>query len=301
MDPRMSDDLIQAAREIELALPEVRVDRIEFLGAGMDSDAFLVNDGWVFRFPKRAEVGEALRREIAVLPLLAARVPVAVPRFEYVGAQSNGLPFVGYRAIQGEPLEAELFEGLSAVDRERALTTLAGFLQGVHRFPVGQADAMGVGRLSTRAWVSEAWDGAAQALPLLNAATAASLRRMVEAFLTDEGNFEGAPTLLYADFAPEHILFDLETGRITGIIDWGDLAIGDPDFDLLYLRQDYGEPFVRELLRHYPHAEPERLLRKLRVFDACDHLNSIVGAVAEGDEAAVREWMEALGELAAAD
>src|SRR5581483_8890209 len=67
--------------EIERAFPELAVREVAFLGAGVDSAAYLVNDAWVFRFPKRAEVARALRREIALLPKLADQLPVAIPRF----------------------------------------------------------------------------------------------------------------------------------------------------------------------------------------------------------------------------
>ena len=58
-----------------------------------------------------------------------------------------------------------------------------------------------------------------------------------------------------------------------------------PNFDLLYLRQDYGEDFVHRLLGHYAHPDPARLFEKLRVFDACDQINTIVerGSVADED------------------
>jgi hypothetical protein len=38
---------------------------------GYDFEVAIVDDDWVFRFPRRAGVEEALEREIAVLPALA--------------------------------------------------------------------------------------------------------------------------------------------------------------------------------------------------------------------------------------
>lgn len=137
-----------------------------------------------------------------------------------------------------------------------------------------------------------------QVLPLLSPQDGAALTHLIERFLADERNFAYTPCLLYADFAPEHILYDVDSREVAGIIDWGDLAIGDPDFDLLYLRQDYGEAFVRRLLTHYPHPDPTRLLAKLRVFDACDYVDTIVDS---GDDPAARkaidEAVAALGML----
>ena len=266
--------------EIEHAFPELGVREVEYLGAGADSEAYLVNGAWVFRFPKRADVARALAREVAVLPKLAGRLPVATPRFEYVGQRAgSGLLFAGYRLIPGEPLTPELFASLASGHQERVFATLAAFLHGVHGFPVADAAACGVEELSVRAWVEASWSrGHAVVLPLMPPDAGLALRRLIEGFLADARNDAPTPCLLYADFAPEHVLFDAAAGAIVGIIDWGDVVIGDPDFDLLYLYQDYGADFVRRLLAHYPHPEPERLWSKLRVFNACDHINTIVAA-----------------------
>jgi aminoglycoside 2''-phosphotransferase len=289
-----------ARTEMAPAFPDLPVRHIAFLGAGVDSEAYLVNDEWVFRFPKREAAARALDREVALLPKLAGRLPVAVPRFTYLGHQSgSGLLFAGYRLIPGEPLTAELFSCLAFSDQERVLATLADFLRSAHSFPVGEAAAAGVAELYSRDWVEACWAGGqALVLPLLAPRAGAALVRLIEGFLGDAQNFAYTPCLLYADFAPEHVLYDAAARAIVGIIDWGDLAIGDPDYDLLYLRQDYGEEFVHRLLGHYPHPEPARLLEKQRVFNACDHINTIVSA--RGDPAeleAIQESVAALGEI----
>ena len=51
---------------------------------GYDYEVVVVDDEWVFRFPRRPGVEETLEVEIALLPALAPAVPVAVPVFEHV-------------------------------------------------------------------------------------------------------------------------------------------------------------------------------------------------------------------------
>lgn len=289
-----------ARLEIERAFPELGVREIRFLGAGMDSRAYLVNGKWVFRFPQRPEVATALRREIALLPRLAAHLPVAVPRFTHLGEQAaNGLLFAGYRLIPGEPLTLELFASLAPPDQERVLATLAAVLRAVHGFPLADAIACGVETFSTRDWVRDSWSAVRGAAQLLGRRHGPALARWLTGFLADARNFDGAPCLLYADFAPEHVLYSRAARAITGLIDWGDLAIGDPDFDLMYLYQDYGEEFVRRLLVYHPHPDPARLAAKLRVFNACDHLRDIATAHANPGEPAVQEAVGALRDLLA--
>ena len=54
------------------------------IDGGYDFEVAIVDDEWVFRFPRRSGVGEALELEIAVLPALAPAFPVNVPSFEYI-------------------------------------------------------------------------------------------------------------------------------------------------------------------------------------------------------------------------
>jgi aminoglycoside 2''-phosphotransferase len=170
----------------------------------------------------------------------------------------------------------------------------------VHGFPVAAAAAAGVQELSTRAWVESCWSrGQAPVLALLGPRDGAALARLIESCLGEARSFAYRPCLLYADFAPERILYDADGRAIVGTIDWGDLAIGDPDFDLLYLRQDYGEAFVRRLLGHYPHPEPGRLLRKLRVFAACDQVATIASSQGAAGRADIEEAVAAVGEILA--
>src|SRR5213593_977295 len=86
---------------------------------GYDFEVAIVDDDWVFRFPRRAGVEEALGLEIVLLPLVAPALPVNVPSFEHV---SRDPLFVGYRLIRGEPLVDEDADGVHAfVDALHAL------------------------------------------------------------------------------------------------------------------------------------------------------------------------------------
>jgi hypothetical protein len=81
------------------------------IDVGYDLEVAIVDDDWVFRFPRRPGAEEALKLETLVLPALAPSLPVLVPSFEYV---SHNPLFVGYRVIRGEPLVDEDGEGVRA-------------------------------------------------------------------------------------------------------------------------------------------------------------------------------------------
>ena len=179
----------------------------------------LVDDDWVFRFPRRPGVEEALEVEIALLPMLAAALPVAVPSFECV---SRSPLFVGYRVIRGEPLVEEDAEGVRA------------FLDALHA-----VDPAGL-PLDRTDWVDAYRGQCAEferlVFPLLDADT----RRRAQQLFGDVETLVGfEPALLHADLGPDHLL--VRDGSLRGVIDWGDARVGDPALDYAWL---LGGPFA---------------------------------------------------------
>ncbi|MGH9203338.1 MAG: phosphotransferase family protein, partial [Vicinamibacterales bacterium] len=94
-----------AAGVVGAQFPELAPVRASYLTEGCDSAAFVVNDTWIFRFPKRRDVEQQLLIEIRVLSWLEERSPLRVPAFRFHGQPSTIFPFgfVGYARIPGDP------------------------------------------------------------------------------------------------------------------------------------------------------------------------------------------------------
>ena len=180
---------------------------------GYDFKVVVVDDRWVFRFPRRDGVVPALEAELELLPLLARRLPVAVPVFEVVSREP---PFVAYPLIDGEPLADEDPAGVRA------------FLEALHSIdpaglPVERPD-----------WVAMYREQCAEferrVLPLLPEDRHADARDLFGEVETLTGF---RPSLVHADLGPAHLL--VRDGRLAGVIDWGDARIGDPAIDYAWL------------------------------------------------------------------
>ena len=65
--PQLAADLIREQ------FPDLGARRVTVLATGWDNTAFLAEGQWLFRFPRREVAVPGVRREIAVLPRLAAR------------------------------------------------------------------------------------------------------------------------------------------------------------------------------------------------------------------------------------
>jgi aminoglycoside phosphotransferase (APT) family kinase protein len=180
---------------------------------GFDFEVVIADDEWVFRFPRRPQIIEALRMEIALLPSLAASLPVQIPRFDYICSEPL---FVGYHVIHGAPLRNEDAEGVRT------------FLDALHSFdatafPVEQPD-----------WIPSYRAQCAEferlVVPLLDIDQRPAASRLFGEVETLSG-FD--PVLLHGDLLPEHLL--VHGGRLAGVIDWGDTRIGDPALDYAWL------------------------------------------------------------------
>src|SRR5690606_32545940 len=125
-------------------------------------------------------------------------------------------------------------------------------------------------------------------------------RRWVERMLTDFPDLDPHPlprVLLHGELSPDHVLYDEAAGKVTGVIDFGDMAIGDPAWDLVYLYEDYGEDFLTRALRAYPGDDPGRLAR-MRWHLVVDAVRWAVECTEAGDK---EGWGEAEAYLRGTD
>jgi aminoglycoside phosphotransferase (APT) family kinase protein len=202
---------------------------LEFLGEGWDYVAFLVDDGLVFRFPRR-EIGvPGTEREIATLPLLAPLLPVAVPDPVHVGRPSGDFswPFYGARYLPGtEPDDSLSDDVRGALARPlaralKALHTRAGLAAVGGRLPIdpmGRADmAVRVPRTrETLMAIADLWQPPGEIDGLL--AEAAELPPPQPS------------AVCHGDLHFRQLL--VHEGVLSGIVDWVDLCRGDPAMDL---------------------------------------------------------------------
>jgi aminoglycoside phosphotransferase (APT) family kinase protein len=253
---------------------------------------FLVGGEYVFRFARRPDVGQRVEAEIRLLPRLAPRLTIAIPRYEYVGRWGrDALPFVGYRLIPGEELTRERLTRLGGRARERVAQDLAAFLAALRTLPVEQARAAGVRDADVRGAILVQLAAARERIyPHADAPIRDYLERSFLEFLGDGGNFDFRPSLTHSDLAPEHVLVAADRGGLAGVIDF-DMEIGDPDVDLLYA---FWAGLGEDVLRHLPHPDPRRLERKMAFGDTREIVGDALHDLASGDTVSLGRRLSAL-------
>ncbi|MFD4675561.1 phosphotransferase [Lentzea sp. NPDC058450] len=190
-----------------------------YLGEGWDSTAVLVG-GWVERRPRRPEIGPQLLRETVVMPWLAPLLPLPVPVPEVVSADPV---VVRHELVPGEEITA-----LTATQGRQ----LGEFLRALHAAPVSEAVALGAGPM-----------------PLPVERFRAEVRVPGGEELLARLDGLPADTLVHGDLGPEHVLG--RDGVLTGVIDFGDLHVGDAAIDLAWALHSTPPEFADALAQAY--------------------------------------------------
>ncbi len=236
-----------AARWIEEQFGALAPARLEPLGVGWDNVAFLVNGQFVFRFPRRQVAAALIARESRWLPRLAPHVPLPIPWPRFVGQPTpdRPYPFSGYALIPGKTACR-----LAWTEAERAQTApaLARFLSALHRIPVtaetyatAPHDDIRRADLPFRApKIRERLQAIAPYLPDIH------LSALLDRLAVTPPHAE-RPCWVHGDLYARHLLV-ADDHRLCGVIDWGDVHLGDPALDIS-LAFSFLPPAARPLFR----------------------------------------------------
>jgi aminoglycoside phosphotransferase (APT) family kinase protein len=194
--------------------------------AGWDNRTFHLGEHMIVRLPRAAAYAVQVEKEHRWLPQLAPLLPLRIPTPLAIGEPANGYPWKWSicRWIEGETAAPErigdlndfatgLAEFLIALQR---IDPTDGPRPGVHNFYRGgslttydaetrQAIAVLKGKLDTEA-ATEVWDMALKA------------------------TWDHPPVWLHGDVSAGNLL--IQEGRLSAVIDFGMMGVGDPACDL---------------------------------------------------------------------
>jgi len=263
-------DAITVARILERQFPKLAPVQAAYLGAGMDSTAFEVNGKWIFRFPMRTAVEKQLFVERALLPPLAPLLPIAIPAFEFDGRPDDdfAMHFAGYEKLPGTPaVEIDA----ARVSFDTIAAQLGQFLTVLHGFPTSEAKRLGAETSRLEDFFEEVRTSALDGLNLVGSVAPDTLSGRIQRYLESLEPLAAPPwplTLTHNDLAAEHVLLHATGDRVTGVIDWGDVAVADPTVDFVGLFTWGGERLVRAVLASYEGPADEQVLERVRPWAA---------------------------------
>lgn len=196
--------------------------------AGTDNAMFRLGEDMAVRLPRIPSAVDDVHKEQQLLPALAPHLPLDIPHPLAKGAPGEGYPWHWsiYRWLEGETATIDRIG-----DPYQLAVDLAQFVTALHEIdtegllPVGPLGSYRGGPLTTR-------DGATRA-------AIAELDGMVDVGLVTEA-WEAALQVPVTLGPPVWIHGDLQSGnllsvkgRLSAVIDFGCLAVGDPAVDLI--------------------------------------------------------------------
>ncbi|MEC0243245.1 phosphotransferase [Paenibacillus dokdonensis] len=246
-DWEVSEEL--ASQLIYSQFPQLASKRIQRLGHGWDNTVYVVGDEFVFRFPRRKIAVNLLEMEGRILPELADRIAIPYSKPLFFGKETGDYPspFLGYTYLAGEfPI------GLTDDQRLLSVSVLAHFLKSLHVFPLQIAREQGVPHDHRNLTdISSRKEKMLNFLSDLRQHLQEEEYCLIEVYLQHLtlDHVNPKDVFLHGDLHFKNMLVD-ETGKISGIIDWGDMNIGHPacDLNLVYsfLPPDARSTFFKE-------------------------------------------------------
>jgi len=266
----------QVARLIETNTP-LKILSLKRAGEGMHNEAFLVNGSYIFRFAKTEGDRQKIKKESLLLPVIKPLLSVTIPAPEYV---SPDFSFIAHKKLSGTFLTKELYKASTPTKQRTLLFSLAGFLTALHKINIEALNVPEVERTDFEAVYREDFKEIKQRLmPLLSADEQTFVESRFHSYFENRENFNYKPVLLHSDFSLDHILLRTDRQTLNAVIDFGDAAIGDPDYDLFYLYKEMGEAFILDLLGFYRSPNHSLLLEKLRFFVFVEDLQDRIEAM----------------------
>jgi len=246
-------DLAALTARIRAAFPDLAFDNATLNELGEDHAVVMIDDAWVFRFPRGPEAASFAAGERRVLDALAPVSNLRVPRYERIAPDAS---FAGYRKIEGNELTEARFATMPRRVQERVIDELGAFLAALHALPL----SLTAGARHVQ------WNGAVQAGRYAQRREAflrflpAPLLARVDAFYAALALQPGPSQLrmVHNDFTEDHILLAPGGDRLAGIIDFTDAG---PAFDFTFLWA-YGAWAVDRALAAYGARAEHQALRE---------------------------------------
>ena len=266
-----SDDI---TRVVQTCFPDRPAVPVRPAGDGDYCRAVLVGGEWIFLFAKHAHASACLDRLARVTSYLAVNAPLPLPVVVYHG-RVDGQSYVGYRAIEGQPLKTVPSSARSRLVRQALVSDLAAFFRHLHGFDIDRARALGVPQSDYAFSMRDdhflsgpAQDLYRRDLEALRSSPAGSpellafLEEALDRHLARANEDSPGLALLHDEVSGDHVLVD-SAGRVSGIIDFNGMRIGRPARDFLYLYEEHGRAFALELIEDYGLIDPVRALQEL--------------------------------------
>jgi aminoglycoside phosphotransferase (APT) family kinase protein len=194
--------------------------------SGWDNRTFHLGENMLVRLPSAAEYALQVEKEHKWLPKLAPSLPVAIPIPLAMGEPGEGYPWKWsiYRWLEGEPAASAPIADLS-----NFAVSLAQFLRALQNIDASGGPAPGLHSFYRGGPLSVYDAETRKAIVALTGKI--DVDAATEVWKTALAtSWNKTPVWVHGDMSEGNLL--VKEGRLSGVIDFGQLAVGDPACDL---------------------------------------------------------------------
>lgn len=279
----------EMTKSIRAIYPEFSIKQVERLSGGQNNEIFLVNDEWIFRFPKYAKGIDEIKNETLFLKAVHDKLPIPIPHPEYAfhGMKKPGEAFAGYRMLPGKPLQKEEFNSLK--NKRAIVRELAVFMKELHGLNLsGEIHSLiGPPQKDYEIWHDLFVRLKEKVFVHMNEKARQSVAANFEAFFEEISSSYFPQTVIHGDFGPTNLLYDPVDQRLSGVIDFGSVSIGDPALELasaFFGPFGLGKEWARQVAEDYPEAAD--YAKRAKFYASTFALQDALFGVENGDEQA---------------
>ncbi|HEX5167091.1 MAG TPA: phosphotransferase [Thermomicrobiales bacterium] len=205
--------------------------------SGQFNDVLILNEDLVARFPMTADAERSLAIEVAVLRRVHRVLPLPIPRPIVTEAEQTLQPTACmiYRMLPGTPLHQSTLNALRRTDPDafEYLGRQAGaFLRALHNIPLDDLDGIVPVADDAPYWQRMLAAFQDELFGYMRPDARQAVATTFESYLREPDALRWPPVLRHGDFGGANLLFDSSRRQLSGVIDFGSVAIGDPATDL---------------------------------------------------------------------
>lgn len=236
--------------DIELVKKEIEknfsftVNQIEYLGGGVDSKAYLINNDYVFKIgiSENSKIDYKNQKVFSDFYKENNINNIEIPNIEFYHNDDN-IRMVGYKIVEGNFINRNIYNSMNVFEQESFCKDVASFLKRLHDFNIDKID---LEKIDMR-------EKMLKEVELIKKTIYNSLseneKKYIDRFkerLIRSNVFNDKKCICHIDFNPDHILID-ENHKFKGVIDWGGVAIVCVYAEFPYLLSDGEDELGRDI------------------------------------------------------
>ncbi|AUI37410.1 aminoglycoside phosphotransferase family protein [[Bacillus] caldolyticus] len=250
----MLSNIIDMLDYIKKQLPWLEIQEYDINNEGWDNAVLIINKEWIFRFPRSEDTAQHLLNEKLLLDFLQTEISylsIKLPKYRLIFKDNRPICCY-YSLINGVPLSPSILYELDDQTQNQIAFQISSFLTMLHKVDLEEIHSIELKDNQGYTYWKEHWENIKKLVyPYLTEQECQKITNMFESFLNQISINPLPKTIIHGDLTHKHILFDINKKQISGIIDFGDIQLGDPAYDLSGLYWDYGEQFFNKILNYY--------------------------------------------------